>query len=75
MGYTSMNLLTPAVRHSRSTRPRPNAISDQSKAKAWVDQVRAMMKGWDQAMVRIRMRPESANVVDFQTRFPSALGI
>jgi hypothetical protein len=26
------------------------------------------------AMVQIRMRPEWASVIDFQTRFPGALG-
>ena len=45
------------------------------QGKAWVDQLRAMMKGWDEPMLRIRMSPVWANVIDFQTRFPSALGI
>jgi PPOX class probable F420-dependent enzyme len=45
------------------------------QCRAWVDQVRGQMAAWDQPMSRIRMRPEWANLIDFQTRFPSALGI
>jgi len=38
------------------------------QGKAWVDQLRG------QPEARIRVTPEWANVIDFQTRFPSALG-
>jgi hypothetical protein len=39
------------------------------QGKAWVEQMRSMI----QAMVRITITPEWAGLLDFQTRFPSAL--
>jgi hypothetical protein len=41
----------------------------------WVGQVRGLMPNWGQQVARVRVRPDWANVIDFQTRFPSALGI
>lgn len=38
---------------------------------AWVEQVRGMISG----MARISIRPEVVRILDFQTRFPSALGV
>jgi hypothetical protein len=38
------------------------------QGKAWVDQLRG------QPEATIRVRPDWANIIDFQTRFPSALG-
>ena len=39
------------------------------QAKAWVDQLRTMIS----SMVRITIKPEWVGLLDFQTRFPSAL--
>ncbi len=39
------------------------------QGKAWVDQLRTMIS----SMVRIRITPEWVGLLDFQTRFPSAL--
>jgi hypothetical protein len=41
----------------------------EAQGLAWVDQLRGMTKG----MARIAIRPEWVGVLDFQTRFPSAL--
>jgi hypothetical protein len=41
----------------------------EEQGAAWVAQVRQMLKG----MVRIRVSPEWVGVLDFQSRFPSAL--
>jgi PPOX class probable F420-dependent enzyme len=41
----------------------------EQQGAAWVAHVRQMLKG----MVRIRVRPEWVGVLDFQSRFPSAL--
>ena len=41
----------------------------KEQGKAWVEQVRPMMP----RMVRIAITPEWVGVIDFQTRFPSAL--
>jgi Pyridoxamine 5'-phosphate oxidase len=43
---------------------------DPELAKAWLSQLRGMVS----SMVRITMTPEWAGLLDFQTRFPSALG-
>ena|SRR5579864_1197439 len=41
----------------------------EAQGKAWVQQVRQMLT----RMVRIRVHPEWVGVLDFQSRFPSAL--
>jgi hypothetical protein len=41
--------------------------------KAWVEQMASMVK--DQGSVRITITPEWVGLLDFQTRFPSALPI
>lgn len=40
-----------------------------AQGKAWLDQLRTMIS----SMVRIRITPEWIGLLDFQTRFPSAL--
>jgi nitroimidazol reductase NimA-like FMN-containing flavoprotein (pyridoxamine 5'-phosphate oxidase superfamily) len=42
---------------------------DEAQANAWLGQLRKLISG----MVRIRVRPEWVGLLDFQTRFPSAL--
>ncbi len=42
---------------------------DAKQAEAWLRQLRGMIS----AMVRIRVTPEWVGLLDFQTRFPSAL--
>jgi Pyridoxamine 5'-phosphate oxidase len=42
---------------------------DEAQAKAWVEQVRQTLT----RMVRIRVRPEWVGILDFHSRFPSAL--
>jgi hypothetical protein len=42
---------------------------DEKQAKAWLDQLRTMIT----AMVRITVTPEWVGLLDFKTRFPSAL--
>lgn len=42
---------------------------DAATAKAWMDQLRGMVS----SMVRITVTPEWVGLLDFQTRFPSAL--
>jgi len=42
---------------------------DAATAKAWMDQLRGMVS----SMVRITITPEWVGLLDFQTRFPSAL--
>ena len=41
----------------------------EAQGSAWVEQVRKMIPG----MVRISIRPEWVGILDFQSRFPSAL--
>jgi hypothetical protein len=41
------------------------------QGKAWAGQMASMVK--DQGMVRITITPEWVGLLDFQTRFPSAL--
>jgi hypothetical protein len=43
----------------------------EEQGRAWVNQVRGMIPG----MARIAIRPEWVGILDFQSRFPSALGI
>ena len=43
----------------------------EAQGRAWVEQVRALLP----RMARIAIRPEWAGVLDFQSRFPSALGL
>lgn len=42
----------------------------EEQGKAWVEGVRAMQLG---GMARITVRPEWVGILDFQTRFPSAI--
>jgi hypothetical protein len=42
---------------------------DAAMAKGWLDQMRTMVS----SMVRIRVTPEWVGLLDFKTRFPSAL--
>ena len=44
----------------------------EQQGKAWVTQLGSMVPG---GMVRISITPEWVGLLDFQTRFPSALGI
>ncbi len=44
----------------------------EQQGKAWVTQLGSMVQG---GMVRIAITPEWVGLLDFQTRFPSALGI
>jgi hypothetical protein len=41
------------------------------QGKRWVQQLREMVS----SMVRITIKPEWVGLLDFQTRFPSALGL
>lgn len=41
------------------------------QGRAWLEQLRGMVNG----MARITIRPEAVRILDFQTRFPSALGV
>ena len=41
----------------------------EAQAAAWVQQVRGVLT----RMVRIRVRPQWVGILDFQSRFPSAL--
>lgn len=43
----------------------------EAPGRAWVEQLRGMTTG----MARIAIRPEWVGVLDFQTRFPSALAV
>ena len=40
------------------------------QGRAWLEQLRGMVDG----MARITIHPEAVRILDFQTRFPSALG-
>jgi hypothetical protein len=46
-----------------------NRYFGEAQGNAWVQQVRQMLP----RMVRIRVRPEWVGILDFQSRFPSAL--
>ncbi len=41
----------------------------EEQGRAWVEQLRGMVRG----MARITIHPETVRILDFQTRFPSAL--
>jgi hypothetical protein len=43
----------------------------EEQGRAWVEQLRGLVSG----MARITIRPETVRILDFQTRFPSALGV
>ena len=42
----------------------------EEQGRAWVEQLRGMVSG----MARISIAPDTVRILDFQTRFPSALG-
>ena len=44
---------------------------EPEQAKAWLGQVAALLP----SMVRVTIKPEWVGLMDFQTRFPSALGL
>lgn len=46
---------------------------DPEQAKAWLTQLASLIK--DQGMVRITITPEWVGLLDFQSRFPSALPV
>ena len=44
---------------------------DEKTAQAWLEQLRTLIS----SMVRITVTPEWVGLLDFQTRFPSALAL
>ena len=52
-----------------NTRRVPQRYFDAKTADAWLSQLRSLVS----SMVRIRVTPEWVGLLDFKTRFPSAL--